>query len=205
MPVSEPIWQTLGQGTLKGNHVRLEPLRPDHIPGLERVFRPEILRHYTRPYASAREFVEENFENRDRGLLAPYAILLQSSGEPIGCTEFMAISQAHRKLEIGGSWLALEHQGTKANPEAKLLLFQEAFDRLGCIRVEFKTDSLNLQSQAAIAKLGAVREGVLRNHMIRADGTYRHSVYFSVTSEEWPAVRERIQTRLHSSLPSHQP
>jgi RimJ/RimL family protein N-acetyltransferase len=143
-----------------------------------------------------RAHVEKALAEREAGRLLPFVILERSSGEVLGSTRFMAIEAAHRRLEIGATWLKPSARGTRVNPEAKLLLLQYAFETLGCVRVEFKTDALNARSRAALLKLGAKEEGTLRNHMITASGRLRDSVYFSILPEEWPALRAGLQARL---------
>ena len=108
----------------------------------------------------------------------------------MGSTSYLAVEPAHRRLEIGATWLNPQHQRTGANTEAKLLLLRHAFETLGCERVEFKTDSENKASRAALARIGAREEGTLRSHMARLDGSRRDSVYFSVIAPEWPRVHD---------------
>lgn len=104
----------------------------------------------------------------------------------------------HHRVEIGWTWVAREWQRTAINTEAKYLLLKHAFERLGCIRVELKTDSLNERSRAAILRIGAREEGTFRNHMIAASGRIRHTVYFSIVDSEWAAVKARLEARLNS-------
>ncbi len=113
-----------------------------------------------------------------------------------GFTTYLDIRPAHRGLEVGHTWIGRVWRGTHVNPAAKLLLFEHAFERLGAIRVSLKTDARNLRSQGAIAKLGAVREGVLRSHLVLPDGFRRDTVYYSILDSEWPRVREGLQRRL---------
>jgi RimJ/RimL family protein N-acetyltransferase len=114
----------------------------------------------------------------------------------VGSTSYMDIDPPNRCVEIGATWYAPSHRGTRINPECKLLLLGHAFETLSCVRVTLKCDSRNLHSQAAIAKLGATREGVLRKHRIQPDGYVRDTVYFSVIAEEWPQVRQSLLDRL---------
>ena len=116
-----------------------------------------------------------------------------AGGRVVGSTRFLALRPEHRSLEIGWTWLGQDYQRTVVNTEAKLLLLAHAFEHLGCIRVEFKTDARNLRSQQALERIGAVREGVLRQHMIVQGGYRRDSVYFSVIDTEWPQVKQRLQ------------
>jgi RimJ/RimL family protein N-acetyltransferase len=120
----------------------------------------------------------------------------QETGQSVGVTCYMDIRPAHRGLEIGSTWIARPYQGTRVNPESKYLLLRHAFENLGAVRVQLKTDGRNRQSQAAIAKLGAQREGVLRKHLILQDGYIRDTVMFSIIAEEWPAVKAGLETRL---------
>ena len=114
----------------------------------------------------------------------------------VGATSYLNIDQRNRKLEIGGTWIALQWQRTASNTEAKYLQLRHAFETLGCVRVEFKTDSLNERSRAALLRIGAVEEGTMRNHIIMPDGRFRHSVYFSVIDSEWPSVKSRLERML---------
>ncbi|MFO3795968.1 MAG: GNAT family N-acetyltransferase, partial [Anaerolineales bacterium] len=111
----------------------------------------------------------------------------------MGATRYLDIRPEHRGVEIGGTWYGVAYQRTVVNTECKYLLLRHAFEDWGCIRVQFKADSRNERSIRALERIGAVREGVLRNHMILADGTIRHSVYFSILNSEWPAVKARLE------------
>jgi N-acetyltransferase len=108
----------------------------------------------------------------------------------------LAIDRHHRRLEIGSTWFGANFQRTAANTESKLLMMEHAFETLGCMRVEFKTDALNERSRAALTRIGAVEEGTFRKHMLTESGRVRNSVYFSVTDEEWPSVKTRLQEKL---------
>jgi RimJ/RimL family protein N-acetyltransferase len=134
-----------------------------------------------------------------RGTDVPFAVVHLESGRIAGATRYMEIRPADRGLEIGGTWYGIEFQRTAVNTECKYLLLQHAFEELKCIRVQFKTDSRNVRSQRAIERIGAVREGMLRNHMILPDGTFRHSVYYSILDSEWPAVKALLQGKLDRS------
>jgi RimJ/RimL family protein N-acetyltransferase len=126
----------------------------------------------------------------------PFSVVLKESGQPVGSTSYFDIRSAHRGLEIGYTWYAVPYQGTQVNPENKYLLLRHAFETLGAIRVQLKTDKRNLRSQAAIAKLGAKLEGTLRKHSIMEDGYIRDTVMFSITDEEWPGVKAGLEARL---------
>jgi ribosomal-protein-alanine N-acetyltransferase len=125
-----------------------------------------------------------------------FAIVLQETGEAIGETSYMDIRPAHRGLEIGHTWIARPHQGTRVNPENKYLLLRHAFEELEAVRVQLKCDARNLQSQRAIEKLGAQREGVLRKHIILPDGYVRDTVMYSIVEGEWPRVKASLEARL---------
>lgn len=191
--------------TLVGRHVRLEPLAEAHVPDLAAVgLEPSIWRFIgsgiryggiDTPEKMA-AFVRGLLEDQARGTDLPFAVVLSESGRAIGCTRYMEIRLQHRGLEIGGTWYGLDYQRTAVNTECKYLLLGHAFEQLGCIRVQFKTDILNERSQRAIERIGAVREGVLRNHMMRADGSYRDSVYYSVIDADWPAVKAHLEQLL---------
>ena len=134
-----------------------------------------------------------------QGGMLSFAQVLRASGEIMGSTSYLAVEPAHRRLEIGATWLHPRHQRTGANTEAKLLLLRHAFEALGCERVEFKTDAENKASRAALARIGAHEEGTLRSHMSRLDGSRRDSVYFSVIAPEWPRVRAHLEGLLARS------
>jgi RimJ/RimL family protein N-acetyltransferase len=123
----------------------------------------------------------------------PFAIVETVKDKVVGSTRYLNIRAEHRALEIGWTWLGQEWQRTSINTEAKLLLLSHAFERLGCVRVEFKTDERNLRSQTALQRIGATREGTLRNHMIVQGNYVRDSVYFSVIDGEWPAVKGQLE------------
>ncbi len=186
--------------TLNGRVVRVEPLGLDHLEPLAEVGLDPVLWRWigfpVRTKEDLRRYIEDALRDREAGRAMPFVIIEQSSGRPIGSTRFGNIDLFNRRVEIGWTWVATPWQRTGANTETKLLLVGHAFDRLACNRVEFKTDSLNTQSRQALLGIGAVEEGTLRNHMVTESGRLRHTVYFSVTAEEWPAVRTRLEERL---------
>jgi RimJ/RimL family protein N-acetyltransferase len=185
---------------LEGSTVRLEPLSLDHIPGLTDVgLDAEIWRWMpaiVQTPADLRSVVESALALAAEGREVPFATIERRTGRPIGSSRYLNIEPAHRRVEIGYTWLAPAWQRTAANTEAKLLQLTHAFDVLGALRVEFKTDSLNEKSRRALAAIGATEEGTFRNHMVMPTGRIRHSVYFSVIVEEWPRVRQHLQARL---------
>ena len=133
---------------------------------------------------------------REKGADIPFVVIHKSSGRIAGATRYMEFRAAHRGVEIGGTWYGAEFRRTAVNTECKYLLLRHAFEVMDCIRVQFKTDLRNERSQRAIERIGAVREGVLRNHMILPDGTIRHSVYYSILATEWPDVKQRLEALL---------
>lgn len=176
--------------------VRLEPLQLDHANGLYNRARSGADWDYMPraafvDIADTRQWIEEAVTTPNQ---LAYAIVETGKDRVVGSTRYLNIRPEHRSLEIGWTWLGQEWQRTGVNTEAKLLLLAKAFDRCGCVRVEFKTDARNLRSQRALERIGATREGVMRNHMIVQGGFVRDSVYFSIIDREWPRVRERLQT-----------
>lgn len=192
---------------LEGRLVRLEPLAPRHAPELlEAAQDDELWRYLPIPRPRTQEAIErwvaEAHELQARGEQLPFAVLERGSGRAIGSMRYLDIRRAHRGLEIGWSWISPRFQRTGVNRECKLLLLAHAFEALGCLRVQLKTDARNLRSQAAIERLGAVREGVLRRHMRLHDGFVRDSVLYSITDLEWPALKARLEARLSAPPPS---
>ena len=185
---------------LEGRKVRLEPLALEHVPRLAEVALDPAIWKWTiaRPTdeAGLRAWAEAALANRATGSDFPFVTLEASTGRPIGSSRFMNIVLEHRRVEIGWTWVAPAWQRTGANREAKLLMLGHAFDTLGCRRVEFKTDSLNEPSRTALLGIGAQFEGIFRNHMVMPDGRMRHSAYYSVIDEEWPAVRAGLERSL---------
>jgi N-acetyltransferase len=185
---------------LEGRHVRLEPLTIAHFEPLCAVAGDPDIWRWTFPGAQTAEqmraYIELALSWQNAGTALPFATVEKSSGKPVGSTRFANIERAHRRVEIGWTWIASPWQRTAVNTEAKYLMLRHAFEALGCIRVELKTDSLNERSRKAILRLGAKEEGTLRNHMIVANGRYRHTVYFSITDSEWPAVKAGLEDKL---------
>lgn len=183
--------------TLEGRAARLEPLAMEHAEALAEAATPDLFIYHFPPPS----FTPDGFRSLIHFLCTaegycPFAIVSREAGRAIGVTSYLDIRPRDRGVEIGFTWIAKPYQQTAINPECKYLLFRHAFDDQQAIRVQLKTDLRNLQSQRAIEKLGAVREGVLRRHMVRPDGYLRDSVMYSVTAEEWPAVRQRLEARL---------
>ena len=184
--------------TLTGRHVRLEPMSEVHIPGLTKTSAGDesiwehMLYGNIRTEKDMRGWVQDILSRPD----LPFAVIHLESGRIAGATRYLNIAPAHRGLEIGGTWYGAKFRRTVVNTECKYLLLQYAFEQLGCIRVQLKTDERNLRSQRAIERIGAKKEGVLRNHMILPDGRYRNSVFYSVIDTEWPDVKKRLEEKL---------
>ncbi len=184
--------------TLKGRSVRLEPLAEAHFVALARHGGDAELWRYMKharpaPADSVRAWVDAVRAAQARGDGLAWAVVDVANGEAVGGTTFMEVAPADKRLEIGNTWLGKAAWRTAINTETKLLLLAHAFEALGCNRVQLKTDARNARSQAAIARLGAVREGVLRGHMAMPDGWVRDTVMFSIVAAEWPAVRARLR------------
>ena len=187
--------------TLTGRHVRLEPLVAEHAAALERNGADaEVWRWMPSYHADARESVRQWCSTvsamQARGEAAAFAIVEAASGEAVGGTVLFDYAEAHRRVEIGYTWHAKRVWRTAVNTECKFMLLRHAFETLGLNRVQLKTDARNVRSQAAIARLGAVREGVLRSHMVLPDGWVRDSVMFSIVAGEWPAVKAGLAERM---------
>jgi len=184
---------------LVGRHATVRPMTPDDVGGLFEVGQDEsvwtwLAYHAFRCPADAEGYVAEALAAKATGLEFPFTVIHSPSGRVAGTTRYLDIRPAHRALEIGWTWYGVDFQRTGVNTEAKLLLLSYAFEELGAVRVCLKTDLRNLRSQNAIARLGAVREGVLRQQQIvPKDGHKRNTVYFSVIDEEWPQVKERLR------------
>jgi N-acetyltransferase len=186
---------------LTGKVVRLEPLSEEHVPDLTAAGQDESIWKYMLYGTVATEndmraWVKDILARQARGTDLPFAVIDWMSGRAIGATRFMDIRPQHRGVEIGGTWYATTYQHTAVNTECKYLLLCYAFEVWQCIRVQFKTDLRNERSQRAIERIGAMREGVLRNHMILQDGSYRHSVYYSILASEWPLVKIGLEQKL---------
>jgi RimJ/RimL family protein N-acetyltransferase len=187
--------------TLEGRHVRLEPLTRAHLPGLIDAGRDSNIFRWmpvpVRNVADIEAMVDAALADQAAGSAVPFATVERATGQIAGSSRFMAIDTGNRRVEIGWTWIAPAWQRTAVNSEAKRLMLSHAFETWRCNRVEFKTDSLNVQSRSALARLGAVEEGTFRNHMIVDGGArLRHSVYFSITPDEWPAIKTKLTVRL---------
>jgi len=180
--------------TLTGKNVRLEPMTELHIPGLAEI---GVGQDFWDFMLYGKMETEEDMANWVRDILSrsdlPFVAIHLESGRVAGATRYLNITPEHRGLEIGGTWYGREFQRTAVNTECKFLLLKYAFETLGCIRVQLKTDLRNERSQKAIERIGAVKEGILRNHMILPDGRFRHSVFYSILDTEWPEVKKRLE------------
>lgn len=190
------------QVTLEGNVVRLEPLSETHaaelaIAGRDGSIWTYMLYGLPITYESMKAWIKELLTRRDLGNDLPFAVVHLGTGKAIGATRYLDMRSDHKGLEIGGTWYAPEFQRTSVNTECKYLLLKYAFENLGCIRVQFKTDLRNKRSQVAIERLGAVKEGILRKHMITPEGVIRDSVYYSILDSEWNDVKMFLQEKLH--------
>lgn len=185
--------------TLKGRFVTLEPLRVEHAAELwPAASEGEIWRymgHVVASPADLERWVRDRVAPAGRTAV-PFLQRDARTGAAFGSTSIFDVDVANRGLEIGHTWIGASHRRTPANTEAKLLAMTHAFETMGAIRVQLKCDARNLRSQAAIERLGAKREGVLRKHRVLPDGFVRDSVYFSVVDDEWPAVKARLERLL---------
>jgi RimJ/RimL family protein N-acetyltransferase len=196
------VWERVAE-RLEGRIVVVEPLAPAHEAGLwEAALEEAVWRWLPVNAVADRESFHAWFEDAlvraDAGLDVPFAVVDARTGAPLGSTRYLNLRPEHRGLEIGWTWLAPSAWGSGANAEAKLLLLGHAFDTLGCMRVEFKTDAKNERSRAALEALPARFEGIFVKHMLVRDGQLRDSAYYAITDDEWPAVRANLEARVAS-------
>ena len=191
---------TLTPVTLEGRHVRLEPLAQTHHAGLCAVgLDPdlwELIPYRVVTPEDMAAYIQTALNLQAAGTALPFATVHAPSGQVIGSTRFMNIDMANRRVEIGATWIAQPWRRTAVNTEAKYLMLRHAFETLGCIRVELKTDALNQRSRNAIRRIGATEEGTLRQHIITWSGRFRDSVYFSILDSEWPRVKRDLEQKL---------
>ncbi len=186
---------------LVGRVARLEPLSVSHVPDLYQFGKDESIWQYMR-YRQIRSqqdmavWVDELLSAQSAGTDLPFAVIHQELNKAIGSTRYLDIQPQNRSLEIGGTWYATAYQRTAVNTECKYMLLRHAFEVLGCVRVQFKTDVRNLRSQKALERIGARQEGVLRDHMILPDGSLRSSVYYSILKGEWTEVKISLEDKL---------
>lgn len=184
--------------TLSGAHVRLEPIAEAHVVSLLRhAADPEVWTHFGGPKLDTPEAllgrIEAQKAERERGDVLTFAAVSLATGEAVGTTAYFDVSVPDRRLEIGSTWLGRAVWRSAVNTECKYLLLRHAFEVLDCLRVQLKTDIRNVRSQTAIERIGGVKEGVLRNHMRRRDGTQRDTVMYSIIAEEWPTAKAKLE------------
>lgn len=185
-----------------GKYVQLEPMTLDHTNELAYAGRdPSIWRFMlygmVTDQKKMRAWVEDILQRKSGGTDEPYVVRDLKTGRLVGASRYMNINRKDKGLEIGGTWYDPEFQRTYVNTETKFLMLESAFEKIGVIRVQFKADSRNEKSLKAIERLGAKKEGVLRNHMLLEDGTFRHSVFYSILPEEWPEISANLTSRLY--------
>ena len=188
--------------TLTGEHVRLEPMTEAHIPGLAEIgvgqsFWDFMLYGRMDSENDMRHWVMDILSRAKKGTDLPFAVIHLASGHVAGATRYLNMTPQDRGLEVGGTWYGTEFQRTPINTECKYLLFTYAFETLKCIRLQLKTDLRNERSQKAIERIGAKKEGVLRNHMILPDGRYRDSVFYSILDSEWSEVKKNLEEMMN--------
>ncbi|MBI3359511.1 MAG: GNAT family N-acetyltransferase [Chloroflexi bacterium] len=187
--------------TLEGRHVRLEPLTDHHAadlsaPGHDAEIFPYMPYGPFESEVEVLEWIRQTLAKAAKGDEVPFAIYHLASGRAIGSTRYMAIDRPNHVLEIGNTWLSRDFWRTSVNTECKFLLLSHAFESLDALRVQLKTDLRNVRSQNAIARLGAVREGILRKQIIAKGGYHRDTVMFSVIDAEWPVVKANLENKM---------
>jgi RimJ/RimL family protein N-acetyltransferase len=183
---------------LEGRYVRLEPMTEEHVPALAEIglgqdFWGFMVYGQMETREDMLNWVRDILTRAQKGTDLPFIVVHLASGRVAGATRYLNIMADDRGLEVGGTWYGPEFQRTVVNTECKYLLFRHAFEELGCVRVQLKTDSRNERSQKAIERIGAKKEGILRNHMILPDGHIRDSVFYRILVSEWPYVKKKIE------------
>jgi len=183
--------------SLEGPTVTLVPMEMEQLDDLWNVAQAQEIWEFTASKIKSKEDMKQAIEaataERDRGMQMPFVVVDNESGRMIGSSRFLDLSTSHKSLEIGWTWYHPDYWRTRVNTETKFLMLQYAFEEMDVNRVQFCTDSRNIRSQTAIARLGAKKEGVLRKHRIIADGFERDTVVFSIIKEEWPMVKTILQ------------
>lgn len=187
--------------TLEGTHVRLEPLALKHADDLLEAAQPNEIWEFmlsapVQTREAMRAWMQKSLQQMEAGTRVWFTVVRRADNRAVGVTSYMNIMRADRGLEIGGTWLTPEVWRTAINTECKYLLLRHAFETLGCIRVQFKTDARNLRSQRAIERLGAVKEGVLRKYQVTHSGYQRNTVMYSILDTEWSTVKAKLEERL---------
>ncbi|NWE14273.1 GNAT family N-acetyltransferase [Pseudomonas yamanorum] len=186
--------------TLTGTTVELRPLQREHSAALVQAAADGQLWNLKVTNVPGPDTVERYVDialaGREAGTMMPFVIVRRDTGEVVGSTRFWKVDRVNRKLEIGHTFISQSVQKSGVNTEAKLLLLTHAFEVMDCVRVQFTTDELNEKSRAAILRLGAVQEGIVRHERIMPDGRKRNSVRFSIIDPEWPQVKAGLQARL---------
>lgn len=177
--------------TLEGHHVRLEPLSLEHLHAL-----CEAGREWNLTEEKMREGIEAALRQQAAASALPFTTISKPSGQVVGSTRFLNIVPDLRRLEIGSTWIGQPWRRTAINTEAKFLMLEHAFERLGCIRVEFRTDAGNEVSRKAVLRLGAKEEGTFRNYIITSEREVHDAVFYSIIESEWPSVKVRLQEML---------
>ncbi|MBM7119025.1 GNAT family N-acetyltransferase [Archangium primigenium] len=196
IPRRDPTPLVVPPVSLEGDTVRLVPLTPAHAAGLTALAEPEVFEHYNVVLGTREDlegFIAQALAAAERGTECPFAILERATGEVLGTTRYLDIQREHRTLEIGHTWLGRRAWRTGVNTECKALLLAHAFETLGVMRVQFKTNRRNTRSRAAIERLGARFEGILRQHLLIRGGLVRDSAYYSILDTEWPEVKARLE------------
>jgi RimJ/RimL family protein N-acetyltransferase len=190
--------------TLEGRHVRLEPMAHERAEQIavalgaataDGAMWESRVTSIPRP-EGMRAYVDQALRELDSGVSLPFVTIAKASGRAVGSTRYMNIEAPHRRLEIGTTWIGKSHQRTAINTEAKYLMLRHAFETLKCIAVDLRTHEKNAQSRAAIERLGAKQDGLLRNHRIMPDGSLRNTATYSIIASEWPAVKAGLEARL---------
>ncbi len=185
---------------LEGEKVRMEPLTLEHLPALYEIGLHDELWKWTNAICTTkpalRAYIEEAIVSREQGSAAPFITFDRVTNRIVGSSRFGNIDSRNRRVEIGWTWITPSAQRSHVNSAAKLLMLTYAFEQLGCIRVELKTDALNMKSRNAMLRLGCTEDGTFRNHMITDAGRLRDTAYFSIVVEDWPPIRERLASSL---------
>ncbi|MBJ6761330.1 GNAT family N-acetyltransferase [Myxococcaceae bacterium JPH2] len=192
----EPVPLIVPPVTLEGRDVRLAPLALEHAPALAALCEEEVFAQFSRVLrtrADVEAFITSALSAAKQGTEQAFVILEKATGEPLGSTRYLDIQRDNRTLEIGSTWLGRRSWRTRVNTECKYLLLRHAFEQLQVMRVQLKTDRYNARSRAAIERMGAKFEGILRNHMLVRGGVVRDSAYYGVIDTDWPEVKARLE------------